>query len=126
MNITSEQYEYLKKNFELKNGKLATMTTIGQLLIGEDQVIEQKYVKNNVVDNIDGLAEFDIKADNSGVCPNFYEGREWKNFSEKFRIVKSIKISIDENDTNPLTINHNDLKEFSNSNVAGNYGSIFF
>ena len=42
-------------------GKLAKMTTIGQLLIGDDQVIEEEYVKKNLVDDIDGLEDLQGK-----------------------------------------------------------------
>ena len=125
--VDDEQIEYLKKNFEMKDGKLAKMTTIGQILVGNDQVIEEEYVKDNLVDNIDGLKESQGESPNHKYfdsCPNFYEGKDGDNYSEKFQTKKSIKISLDPNDKNPLTINHNDLKNYASSNTAGAFGSI--
>ena len=52
--VNDEQTEYLKNHFELfeydgtdeyylkHKGKLAKMTTIGQILVGDDQVIEEE------------------------------------------------------------------------------------
>ena len=107
------------------------MTTIGQLLIGYDQVIEEKYVKKNLIDNIDGLEKlegYNHYCNNKycDTCPNFYQGWKYNAYSEKFLTKKSIKISLDPNDTNPLTITHNDLKQYASSNTAGTFGSIFF
>ena len=69
-------YDYLRENFDLYSlGNLCVLkktTIISQLLVSENREYKENFIKNNLVDNFDGLAEISGIDKLSKKCPNIY------------------------------------------------------
>ena len=112
-------------NISTDAGKLKNNTIISQLLVSENREYKEKFIKNNLIDNVDGLAEIS-RINNYKKCPNIYPVSVHEEFSEKFIETNTIKVSSDENEANSLTITANDIKNLKNPKTNGAYGAIYF
>ena len=128
--------EYLRKNFEVDSeGDLEITTIISQMLVSESRKYQDEFINCNLVDNIDGLAETSLYSssldENQKICANIYPGlyhydNNDDTVSEKILETTSIKISLDQNEKQSLTITPNDIKTLKKSKVNGAFGTIYF